>query len=360
MKFCNWMGLQDPCMESQPPEARDYFLACYAVSLIQGHTIKGKYVKHSTLKAYMKEALGTFDDRGISPKSDQNFTKIVTTAHRKYESVPKRRRMVTDGMMAWLIKEADKSPPDSEIRAIVDWIVIGRNTGYRSSEWCQSSKGDYARIQNWPGRPSLAATRSDFTFLGSGERRLTHTHELTPARATHLTCLWRSQKNGDNGQEVTFAGDPRNPKYCIVEAVLGVYHRSRRLGTANHEPMAVYASMGKTHRITARRVTWLLREAAHHVLGLERSSPEITMWSTHSIRVTAANLLHRMRLSDSYIMKRLRWNSPAFLMYLRNTIHAADAHTKAINVKLSQADLELASYRSPEPHEQITQSAQAA
>ena len=66
-----------------------------------------------------------------------------------------------------------------------------------------------------------------------------------------------------------------------------------------------------------------------------------------------------MRLSDSFIMKRLRWNSPSFLVYLRNTMHAADAHTKAINVKLSQADLERASYRSSEPYKQIMQSAPA-
>ena len=51
------MGLADPCMARQPPEARNYFLACYAVSLVQGHTIKGSYTKHSTLKECMKEAL---------------------------------------------------------------------------------------------------------------------------------------------------------------------------------------------------------------------------------------------------------------------------------------------------------------
>ena len=354
------MQLRDPCMESQPPEARDFFLACYAVSLVQGHTLKNASIKHTTLKMYMKEAFGVFDDRGISTQSDQGFTKIITTAHRKYESMPRRRRMITDGMMAWLIKQANEAPPDSEIRAIVDWIVIGRNTGYRSSEWCQNSQGDYARIQNWPGRPSLAATRNDFTFLGNDERRLSHNDNLTAKTATHLTCEWQNQKNDDNGQEITFAGDRSNPKYCIVEAGLRVYHRSRRLGTADHEPMAVCKSKGKTRHITSRRVTWLLREAAHHVLGLDRTSPEIKMWSTHSVRVTAANLLHRMRLSDSYIMKRLRWNSTRFLMYLRNTIHAADSHTKAINVQLSQQDLGSASYRQPEPHERIMQSSPAA
>ena len=56
-------------------------------------------------------------------------------AHKKYESVQNRRRMITASMMAWLIKKAGKEGTDSEIRAIVDWIIIGRSTGYRSSEW---------------------------------------------------------------------------------------------------------------------------------------------------------------------------------------------------------------------------------
>ena len=52
-----------------------------------------------------------------------------------------------------------------------------------------------------------------------------------------------------------------------------------------------------------------------------------------------------MQLSDQYIMTRLRWLSAAFLVYLRNTIHSADAHTKAASIKLTPADKKRASYR---------------
>ena len=168
------------------------------------------------------------------------------------------------------------------------------------------------------------------------------------------------EKNSDNGEEVAFSGDISNHEYCIVAAGLRIYHRSRRLGTKDHEPMAVCAKKGKVQFITARKVTALLREAAQEVLGLRKEDPVIKQWSTHSIRVTAANLLHRMQLSNSYIQKRLRWKSDAFLMYLRNTIHAADAHTKAITVKLSPSDLQAASYRKAEPHEVIVRAGAAA
>ena len=354
------MGLADPCMAQQPPEARNYFLACYAVSLVHGHTIKGAYIKHSTLKEYVKEALTIFDERGVSHSSKPDFLATINKAHSSYENVPNRRRMITDGMMEWFIKQAENTPIDSELRAIVDWIIVGRYTGFCSSEWCQETLKDYARIKGWPSEPSLAMTRSDFTFLGEEERRITKMEDLNADTVRYLSCRWRHQKNGDNGEEVTFSGDISNRKYCIVTAGLRIYHRSKRLGTKDHEPMAVCARKGEVQFITARKVTTLLREAAQEVLGLQKKDPVVNQWSTHSIRVTAANLLHRMQLSNSYIQKRLRWKSDTFLMYLRNTIHAADAHTKAITVKLGPSELQAASYRKAEPHEVIVQAGAAA
>ena len=100
-------------------------------------------------------------------------------------------------------------------------------------------------------------------------------------------------------------------------------------------------------------VNSLLRQAASETLGIPYSHAELKLWSTHSIRVTAANLLYRMQLSDQYIMTRLRWLSSAFLVYLRNTIHSADAHTKAAGIKLTTADKKRASYRNPDAVEKV-------
>ena len=96
--------------------------------------------------------------------------------------------MITNDMMEWLIKRAEKAPIDSELRAIVDWITVGRYTTFRSSEWCQMSQKNYTRIRGWPGEPSLAMTRSGFTFLGKGERRITEDHDLNTAKVRRLTC----------------------------------------------------------------------------------------------------------------------------------------------------------------------------
>ena len=96
----------------------------------------------------------------------------------------------------------------------------------------------------------------------------------------------------------------------------------------NHEPIAVFKNdCGNVRYITDTIVNDLLQDAASATSNLKRDHPEIKLWSTHSIRVTPANLLYRQQLSDQYITTRLRWISNAFLVYLRNAIHAADARS---------------------------------
>ena len=350
------MHLDDPCMRRQPPEARNYFLACYAVSLVQGHTIKGTYIKYTTVLQYMKQAYAVFEKRGIKYDSSLNYVTIILKAIKDYEDVPNRRRMITDGMMEWLVDKASKSAEDSAIRAIVDWIILGRYTGFRSSESFQTTQSSYMRIDDWPEGPSLAMTRNDFRFLDGSERHLASDSALRGEMINFIAVIWRHQKNKDHGQEIVFAGDKDNPDYSPTDAGLRICQRSQRLGMEDHEPMGVYKNeRGKTKFITGKLVTKLVRAAACGALGLKKEDPVVSQWSTHSIRVTAANLLHRQNLSNSYIMKRLRWKSDAFLCYLRNTIHAAETHTKAINIQLSDKDKHKASYRQLELHERISQ-----
>ena len=138
------------------------------------------------------------------------------------------------------------------------------------------------------------------------------THYLAP----------RYQKNGDHGQDITFARDLKNPEFCPVETALVIVARAARLCVPKKEPIAVYKAMdGRRKFITDTDANAPLRLAAHKVLGIPRGDPELNRWSTHSIRVTAANLLHRQKFSDSYIQNILRWKKDAFKFYLRNTFY---------------------------------------
>jgi hypothetical protein len=172
---------------------------------------------------------------------------------------------------------------------------------------------------------------------------------------------WRKQKNKDNGQKIDFARDDKHLDYCAVRAALRIYLRSLRLGYPPHEPLGVFQNpKGQSKFITATMTAAHLRNSASLVLNIKKDDPSLKLWSTHSIRVTAANLLHRANLSDSYIQTRLRWKSSSFLMYLRNTIYGADAHTKAINVNLGAKEQPKASYRTVhEEHEPILLSMRA-
>ena len=351
------MKVRDPCMPEQPAAARNYFLACYAVSLIQGQTILGSPIRLQTVKNYLSAAYDLFRDRKIYFGSDEDYIHIILEALRDYESVPKRRHMISDGMMYWLQRQAERADSDSKLAAIVDWIILGRYTGFRRSEWCQTSQSKYERIKSWPGRPSLAFIRQDFTFLGKNEELLDPSHaDFSWSMVYYVKITWRKQKNKRNNQSITYARDNITPKFCPVEAAIRIYIRSLRLGVPDHQPMGVCAKDGKCQRcfITDSMVADLLREAAATVLNVPRNSDYIKQWSTHSIRVTAANLLHRQKFSDSFIQTRLRWTSKSFLDYLRNTIYGAEQHSKALNI--SESNLPPPHervYREPEPHERL-------
>ena len=357
------MELPDPGMPNQSSESRNYFLACYAVSLIQGQTILGTTIRYQTVLNYLKAAYKLLRDREHSFDSERDYVEIILSALANYECIPNRRNMITDDMVQWFIDESRTQDPDSAMASITDWIILGRYTGARASEWCQTTQSNHAVIEAWPGTPSLAFTRDDFTFLGRHERRLTDDDisNLTIEHINHVRIEWRKQKNKDNGQKIDFARDDVNPDYCAVRAALRIYLRSIRLGGPPHEPLGVFQnSKGLSKFITATMTATHLRNCASLVLNIKQDDPSLKLWSTHSIRVTAANLLHRANLSDSYIKTRLRWKSSSFLMYLRNTIYGADAHTKAINVNLGAKEQPKASYRSvPEEHEPILTSMRA-
>ena len=80
-----------------------------------------------------------------------------------------------------------------------------------------------------------------------------------------------------------------------------------------------------------------------HYLEHQKKDPEFNSCSTHSIKVTAKNLLHQAGMADSYINKCIFWLSTEFLTYLCNTIYAADAHTKDMNVNLGPVERQMAS-----------------
>ena len=353
------MSLDDPCMPNSSAETRNFVLACYAVSLIKGHTLLGKPVRLATVQHYLKGAYALFTKRNKSLEikiTSTDHIKIITDSLQRYERVKRRRNMITDGMTRWLSRQAKSHHKDSDFSAIVDWVILGRYAGFRKSEWCQSTLDEYERINEWPGKPALAFIRSDFEFLAKDERFLSEEEVLKSPHLIHFVKItFRKQKNKQNGESVTFARDEAHPNYCPVIAALRIHARAIRLKIPDHVPIGMFKGKDGTRQfITDSLVAKYLRQSASAVLNIKKGDDYLSLWSTHSIRVTAANLLHRARFSDSFIQKRLRWRSNSFLDYLRDTTYAADQHSKHLSISENNLPpVWKRTYRAEEPAETL-------
>ena len=290
---------------------------------------------------YIKQALALHTDRGLpNPRlADIDYIKIMSNAVKKYESVPKRQEMISDGMFHFIARLTKRASQDSFVRAVTDWIILGAYTGFRKSEWCNDHPVDFETITDpqWGTRAtSLAIIAEDFSFATCTGARLDDIHNITDSNITFTTLCIRKQKNNDNGQLLTYQRRPTSTWMCPTQASINIVRRAVRLGTPPGHPSAVYldASSGQRRQITSSEFATFLRHVAHKTFNIPNRHPDLRSWSCHSLRVTAANLLHRAGFSDSFIKNRLRWRSDTFLMYLRNTFHTASQHTNAITLGL--------------------------
>ena len=326
------------------------------MTLIRGQTITCARIRHATLLGYIKQSVSLHTDRGLpNPhQADIDYIKIMTNAVKKFETVPKRKEMISDSMFHYIKNLASRASADSLVRAITDWIALGCYTGFRKSEWCSDNHDTFATIDdpNWGDRPNaLPIIAEDFSFSSETGRRV-HDVDTSPDDAITFTSLcFRKQKNNDNGQTLTYRRRADSHWMCPTQASLNIVRRARRLSAPAHSPVALYRdnTTGKRRLITASQTATFLRHVAHKVFDIPTGHKDLLAWSCHSIRVTAANLLHRARFSDSYIKNRLRWRSDTFLMYLRNTFYTADQHTQAITLGLDPPEPSVA--RPLEPHE---------
>ena len=270
-------------------------------------------------------------------------------------------------MVSHMLKECRLLPPDSLHCAILDWIILGRVTGCRRSEWCQD--GPVIEMTtpclSHPVPEPKAFLFDDFQFFDKHQRRLYSVSAQDSSVVAFVKVRWRFQKNNDNGQVIPYSRDYANPSVCPVMAAFRIILRASALalGLPASSPLAIYASssseVGFSH-IQASQVVKYLRQTARVVFGFQPKDKALERWTCHSIRVTAANILHRAGMSDSYIQTRLRWKSSTFLMYLRNTFHSAAKHSEVLAISSSNcppiSTSDGAIHRPLEPHEAILSS----
>ena len=76
------------------------------------------------------------------------------------------------------------------------------------------------------------------------KRPILLTPSLDHTTVAFVSTRWRYQKNGDNGQIITYARNLDNPELCYVSAVIRILIRAQRLAIKPDCPVAV-AMCGK-------------------------------------------------------------------------------------------------------------------
>lgn len=105
-------------------------------------------------------------------------------------------------------------------------------------------------------------------------------------------------------------------------------------GSSPTIPLSVYrAPNGTPYNITTADVETVMRRAAASLYNLDpiKHRTELSLWSSHSLRVGACTMLYSKGFSEMEIKYLLRWKSSAFMTYLRNLAVTSRRHNIAIN-----------------------------
>ena len=328
-------------------------LAMCAAHLGTGSTLYCRQVKLGTIKKYVKDIasfLALFGDEERDYRKDNGtdtcHSKLLTSVYAelaRWEKMPNRREPFTVEMLdEWRTMITKMGAPfDSLESALLDWFEIGLFAGLRLSEWAQD--GASANID----RPKLDIFGDSKAFCLNDVRvRTVDGCRLRGAAILQVPCsairqCWikfRTQKNGDNGEEKTFTANPRAGGRDFVRPMYNVIKRFVQLRSSVDAttPLAIYAkkdAAASIRFITAIDIEATMRAVAAKLYKLDpvKDRDALQRWSAHSLRVGACVILHSLGFTEAQIKFLLRWRSNAFMDYLRNVAILAQKQMQAID-----------------------------
>jgi hypothetical protein len=332
-RFCYDLKLIDDLfLQHVSQERRTWQLALYAIHLATGNTVFCKSIKASTITSYLRDVarfLGRFSPVDPRHRSDTDRTtapciKEVIDEVIRWEKVPDRREPFTIEMWKYLFSLRGSCASDGIIDCITDWAACGLYGGFRKTEWAQDES--HAALAN----PQLdihsvpkAFGLADIVWKTANSVRLTLQDALLDEGSVgRILLTFKAQKNGDNGAARLFTRNTGFIPMCFIRNLLRIVKRFIRfIGADSDKPLCICQnSLGKLHYITSNDINYVFRLAASAVYKLDPAADakSLGLWSSHSLRVGACVILHAMGFTDVQIMWLLRWNSNAFMTYLRN------------------------------------------
>jgi len=348
IRFLNKHSIKDPAMKSFSQEDRNMVMACYAVVLCNDDILVHRTIKCATIDLYLAAAARlSVPSEKLNPTKNRfgqksEFISAVMREHKRWEQMPNRRSPLTPRMIKTSMKYRTDHPDSLKV-ALIDWFVLAIYAGPRKSEWCQDASNlrkHQTFAKNIDGS-CQAFTLEDLEFFGDGNKKI-HIKNINSHNVCAAKIRWRFQKNGDNGQKLTYFRNSEKPDQCPVRAILNIAFRALRLNIDPKGPLAVHATGAKHNTvkyITNVNVEKHLREIAISTYDLTEKE-DIQRYTCHSLRVGACVLLHAANSVPETIKVRLRWRSDAYRMYLRDTTQLAHAH----NMAVTYADPDAPSY----------------
>ena len=344
----------NPAIAGFEQDTRNLVMACYVASLAAGHTLLAISIKVDTIRRYLVAAKSfSFRAKLMDPtltmygKQARDIKAVLDEATR-WEKVPNRAEPVTPEMVDYVIDKANEAiargEPHHLYVAIADWLIMGLQSGFRKSEWAQDLAllRKTKDVQRNVDGTAKAFIRKDLTFRGPGERRITRLTMTSLATAVSVGTTWRYQKNGDNGQEMTYVRDTENPRHCYVSAARRIVKRALALQIPEDMPMGVFCTyrtqqgsrvIKEVVHFDDSNINKVLREAAGEVYNIT-DPEELKKFTAHSSRVGACVLLHAAGKDPEYIKYRLRWRSDSWKVYLRNVTALAVQHLQALRTRV--------------------------
>ena len=343
-----------------PTEEHLALLTCFVTSLIQGVNLKDKdNIRSATIKGYIKEINELHRLRGlpmpIDLKAKDNAPARLYKNLQQEEDIAKRRAPLTEAIAAEIIKRGKKADKLSKEALLKDITVISRKVGPRALEFAQVSPNKI-ELHTYPSGKTIIKALCADRFKAKDKKGRPIIDPVANRDKVHsITYVWKIQKNRRNNETKTYTRDYESDDLCVVNATINIIDRAKALGQTDDKPVCVYAgNLKKMRYITADATTKYLRKITKEVYP-HMTQDELSYYSCHSFRVWAAVLLNEAGKGGDYIKIRLRWLSESYQIYLRDTINAADNHTKALRKDTDKIVFALNASELPDTEEHTVQ-----
>ena len=341
-----WHGDDDNFMLNIPKPRAQQQLAIFAIHLSTGCNIFYKRIKLGTIKEYINAVskltgLHRNEDVRKDNPVDVSMGATLQAVYKeleRWEDEPNRREAMCPAMVRYAAKQAAKATPDSLLDVLSDWFCLGVFAGLRCGEYAQTPTN-----KRNPAKPDKNIRGDTRAFCLNDIRARTKSGrflqgaEIASVRPEDILSVWikfRTQKNGKHGAERLFRR--AKGKLCPVLTLYRIIARFIRLrGAADLDtPLSIYLTgLGEILLLTSQEITSEMRTIACAVHNLDpiKQSDHVKRWSAHSLRVGACVFLHGSGFSALDIKWILRWESDAYMVYLRNFHGLSDRQAQAFD-----------------------------